>query len=228
MFAGAAGLTAAALGWRPAIAPVASVAPASSLYTAETIERGRRLAAIGDCAVCHTAEGGATNAGSRPLPTPFGTIHSTNLTPDVATGIGAWSFSAFQRAMREGISRDGRHLYPAFPYTAYAKTSDDDLMALYAYLMSQPAVANVAPANDLRFPFNRRALMPAWNALFHDPTPFQPEPGADSRMEPRRLSGQRPRPLRGMPHTAQRARCGARRDQLPGRRDGRRLGSTAP
>ncbi len=176
MFAGAAGLTAAALGWRPEVAPVAATAPASSLYTTETIERGRRLAAIGDCAVCHTAEGGATHAGGRPLPTPFGTIHSTNLTPDVATGIGAWSFSAFQRAMREGISRDGRHLYPAFPYTAYAKTTDDDLMALYAYLMSQPAVASVAPANDLRFPFNQRALMPAWNALFHDPAPFQPEP----------------------------------------------------
>ncbi|MEO9148656.1 MAG: molybdopterin cofactor-binding domain-containing protein, partial [Burkholderiaceae bacterium] len=175
LFAGAAGLTAAALGWRPAIAPVASSAPASSLYTAESIERGRQLAAIGDCAVCHTADGGARNAGGRPLPTPFGTLHSTNLTPDVATGIGAWSFSAFQRAMREGISRDGQHLYPAFPYTAYAKTSDDDLMALYAYLMSEPAVASVAPPNDLRFPFNQRALMPAWNALFHDPAPFQPE-----------------------------------------------------
>ena len=176
LLAGLAGTAAALLGWRPAIAPVAASANAATVYTAETIERGRILAAIGDCAVCHTREGGATNAGGRPLATPFGTIFSTNLTPDAATGIGAWSFSAFQRAMRDGIARDGRHLYPAFPYTAYAKTSDDDLMALYAYLMSQPAVSTIAPPNDLRFPFNQRPLLAAWNGLFHDPTPLRPAP----------------------------------------------------
>ncbi len=171
---GLVGATAALLGWRPAIAPVA--AGTASIYTAQTIERGRILAAIGDCAVCHTRAGGPMNAGGRPLATPFGTIYSTNLTPDMATGIGAWSFSAFQRAMRDGIARDGRHLYPAFPYTAYAKTSDDDLQALYAYLMSQPAVTSVAPRNDLRFPFNQRPLLAAWNGWFHDPTPSRPEP----------------------------------------------------
>ncbi|MDI9682594.1 cytochrome C, partial [Burkholderia cenocepacia] len=79
-----------------------------------------------------------TNAGGLALDTPFGTIYTTNLTPDPDTGIGAWSYPAFARAMREGISRDGSHLYPAFPYTAFAKLSEPDLLALYAYLMSQP------------------------------------------------------------------------------------------
>jgi nicotinate dehydrogenase subunit B len=172
--AGALSLGAAALGWRPAIAPVTR--PDASVYTAATIERGRQLGAAGDCAVCHTAPGGVANAGGRAMDTPFGTIFSTNLTPDVDTGIGRWSFSAFQRAMREGISRDGRHLYPAFPYTAFAKTTDDDLMALYAYLMAQPAVRAPTPANDLSFPFNLRPLMAGWNALFHDPAPYRPDP----------------------------------------------------
>ncbi|WP_284614724.1 molybdopterin cofactor-binding domain-containing protein [Aquabacterium humicola] len=175
----AAGLVAAAgalLGWRPAIAPVTTTGSAASVYTADTLERGRQLAALGNCATCHTAEGGAPNAGGRWLETPFGRIVSTNLTPDPATGIGAWSFSAFQRAMREGISRDGRHLYPAFPYTAFAKTSDDDLQALYAFLMSQPAVSSATPPAELSFPFNIRPLMALWNPLFHDPAPYRPEP----------------------------------------------------
>ena len=104
-----------------------------STYSAATIARGRQLAALGDCAVCHTVANGVINAGGRPIETPFGTIYTTNITPDVETGIGAWSYPAFERAMREGIHRDGRHLYPAFPYTHFAKTSDADLQALYAY-----------------------------------------------------------------------------------------------
>ncbi len=181
LLAGGLGLGAALLGWRPAIAPVAPPAPGSApVYTAATIERGRLLAAAGDCAVCHTAEGGIPNAGGRAMHTPFGTLHTTNLTPDAATGIGAWSFSAFQRAMREGVSRDGRHLYPAFPYTAFAKTGDDDLTALYAYLMSQPAVRAETPAPQMRFPFGFRPLMAGWNALFHDPAPYRPDPARDA------------------------------------------------
>jgi nicotinate dehydrogenase subunit B len=108
------------------------------------------------------------------METPFGTVYTTNLTPDPDTGLGHWSFSAFQRAMREGVSRDGHHLYPAFPYTAFAKTSDDDLQALYAYFMSLPAVRAQAPSAQLKFPFGLRPLMAGWNALFHDPTPYQP------------------------------------------------------
>ena len=168
---GGIGVIAGLLGWRSTIAPVSFSAP---VYSQSTIERGRVLASIGDCAVCHTAPGGAPNAGGRAMETPFGTLYTTNLTPDADTGLGRWSFSAFQRAMREGVSRDGHHLYPAFPYTAFAKTSDDDLQALYAYFMSLPAVRAETPAAELRFPFGLRPLMAGWNALFHDPAPLQP------------------------------------------------------
>ncbi|RST52499.1 molybdopterin cofactor-binding domain-containing protein [Variovorax sp. DXTD-1] len=171
LFIGGIGLIAGLLGWRSAIAPVSLSAP---VYSEATIERGRVLAALGDCAVCHTAPGGAANTGGRAMETPFGTLYTTNLTPDADTGLGRWSFSAFQRAMREGISRDGHHLYPAFPYTAFTKTSDDDLQALYAYFMSMPAVRAETPKAELKFPFSMRPLMAGWNALFHDPAPLQP------------------------------------------------------
>lgn len=171
LVAGGIGVIAGLLGWRSAIAPVSLTAP---VYSQATIERGRVLAAVGDCAVCHTAPGGTANAGGRAMDTPFGTLYTTNLTPDAETGLGRWSFSAFQRAMREGVSRDGHYLYPAFPYTAFAKTSDDDLQALYAYFMSLPAVRAETPKSELKFPFSVRPLMAGWNALFHDPTPMQP------------------------------------------------------
>ncbi|CAN7761114.1 molybdopterin-dependent oxidoreductase [Bradyrhizobium sp. LjRoot220] len=164
------GIGAAVLPWR-AIAPIAR--PDASVYSAATIARGRQLAALGDCAVCHTSVNGVLNAGGRPLETPFGTIYSTNITPDVETGIGAWSYPAFERSMREGIHRDGRHLYPAFPYTHFAKTTDADLQALYAYLMAQSPVRAENPENKLAFPFNIRPLLAGWNALFHAPKPFQ-------------------------------------------------------
>jgi nicotinate dehydrogenase subunit B len=180
VFATAAALCAAAIGvgaavlpWR-AIAPIAP--PDASVYSAATIARGQQLAALGDCAVCHTSANGILNAGGKPLPTPFGTIYSTNITPDVETGIGAWSYPAFERAMREGIHRDGRHLYPAFPYTHFARTTDADMQALYAYLMAQSPVSAETPNNALAFPFNVRPLMAGWNALFHKPNVFQPDP----------------------------------------------------
>lgn len=167
--AGFIGLGAGWLGWKPAIAPVQ--ASSAGLYAPEVIERGRQLAAIGNCTGCHTAEGGAPMAGGRPMVTPFGTVYTTNLTPDAHTGIGAWSFSAFQRAMREGISRDGHRLYPAFPYTSFAQTGDADLQAIYAYLMSQPALRQAVPEARLAFPYSQRPLMGLWNALYHDAAP---------------------------------------------------------
>jgi nicotinate dehydrogenase subunit B len=160
----AAALLAAIFTWRTEIAPIP--APNPGVYSAGTIERGRQLAALGDCAVCHTAEDGIINAGGRPLATPFGTVYATNITPDADTGLGRWSFAAFERAMREGIHRDGRHLYPAFPYTHFARTSEDDLQALYAYLMAQEPVRQSTPLTKLRFPFSVRPLMSLWNALF--------------------------------------------------------------
>jgi nicotinate dehydrogenase subunit B len=167
------GIGAAVLPWR-SIAPIAR--PDASVYSAATIARGQQLASLGDCAVCHTSVNGILNAGGRPLETPFGTIYSTNITPDLETGIGAWSYPAFERAMREGIHRDGRQLYPAFPYTHFAKTSDADLQALYAYLMAQSPVRAEARPNTLAFPFNWRPLLAGWNALFHKPATFQPDP----------------------------------------------------
>lgn len=168
-------LAAIALGyaWQPAIAPLEGT---PGPFSAEQIARGERLAALGDCAVCHTREGGPRNAGGRALPTPFGTIYSSNLTPDRASGIGGWSYPAFERAMRHGVARDGSYLYPAFPYTAFTRTRDEDLKALYAYLMSQPAVHSETPANQLPFPFDQRQLMAGWNLLFLEPGAYRDEP----------------------------------------------------
>lgn len=167
------GIAAAVLPWR-SIAPIAR--PDTSTYSAATIARGQQLAAFGNCAECHTEANGVVNAGGRALDTPFGVIYSTNITPDPETGIGAWSYPAFERSMREGIHRDGRQLYPAFPYNHFAKTTDADLQALYAYLMAQTPVRAINRENALAFPFNLRPLLAGWNALFHRPAVFEPSP----------------------------------------------------
>jgi nicotinate dehydrogenase subunit B len=167
------GIAAAILPWR-SIAPIAR--PDASVFSAATIERGRQLAALGDCATCHTSIDGVANAGGHALETPFGIIYSTNITPDIETGIGNWSYPAFERAMREGVHRDGRHLYPAFPYSHFALASDADLQALYAYLMAQAPVRQENRAHVLAFPFNWRPLLAGWNELFHDASTFTPDP----------------------------------------------------
>lgn len=167
------GIAAAVLPWR-SIAPIAR--PDASTYSAATVARGQQLAALGNCAECHTEINGIVNAGGRALETPFGIVYSSNITPDPETGIGAWSYPAFERSMREGIHRDGRQLYPAFPYNHFAKTTDADLQALYAYLMAQTAVKAVNRETALAFPFNFRPLMAGWNALFHKPAVFQADP----------------------------------------------------
>lgn len=177
--AGLAGVAAALWPLKPALPLTAG--PDVSLYSMRAIERGRLVAAAGDCIACHTAPGGKANAGGLALDTPFGTIYSTNITPDNDTGIGRWSYPAFERAMRQGVHQDGRQLYPAFPYTAYAKLSDADMQALYGYLMSQPAVKSEPPKTELAFPFNMRPLLAGWNALFHDATPFTPDPSRSAQ-----------------------------------------------
>ena len=133
---------------------------------ADLIERGRYLATAGDCISCHTRPNGAPFSGGRPLNTPFGVIYSANITPDANTGIGAWSEEQVARAMREGIAADGTHLYPAFPYTAYTKVTDQDVRAIYAYLRSLQPVSYVPPNNEMPFPFGIRALLTGWNTMF--------------------------------------------------------------
>lgn len=137
--------------------------------------QGAGLAAIGNCNDCHVADSGKPYAGGRPIPTPFGTIFSSNITPDEETGIGAWSEAAFERAMREGVDRQGRQLYPAFPYDHFTKATSEDIHALYAFLMSRPAVRNTIPANELAFPFNIRPIVAGWKILFLREAPLQPD-----------------------------------------------------
>ncbi|ANN78438.1 hypothetical protein BAU07_16160 [Bordetella flabilis] len=171
--AASAGVVATILPWRAPIAPVDP--PDPTLYSQATLARGRLVAAAGNCVVCHTAQDGTPNAGGRAMETPFGAVYSTNITPDTRTGIGQWSYAAFERAMRQGISRDGHHLYPVFPYTSFTRLSDADMQALYAYLMAQPPVASAVPPTRLRFPY-ARPLMAAWNAWFLDAGSYRPDP----------------------------------------------------
>jgi mono/diheme cytochrome c family protein len=159
--------------WRPSIDPIDQPVAAD----AASIERGARVVEQGDCAVCHTGPRGAYMAGGLPLVTPFGTLYTTNITPDVETGIGRWPREAFVRAMRKGISRDGHFLYPAFPYVHYSRMSDVDLWDAYAYLMSVDPVQARAPENHMMFPMNFRPLVAFWNILFLRNDPLVDVPG---------------------------------------------------
>ncbi len=165
---------AAAVAWHPAIAGVAP--PSRTAFRSDAVARGATLAAIGDCSVCHTAEGGRPYSGGRGLPTPFGTIYVTNITPDPDTGIGRWPEAAFRRAMRDGIDRKGRHLYPALPYPHFTRATDDDIGALYAFLMTRGPVRATVPPNRLPFPLNVRATLAGWNLLFLRPGAWTPDP----------------------------------------------------
>jgi len=163
---------------QPAIDPITP--PPANSFAPDLLKRGAQLAALGNCDVCHTAVGGRPFAGGRALPTPFGAIYATNITPDVDTGIGNWSEAAFKRAMRHGVRRDGAYLYPAFPYDHFTRVSDDDAKAIYAYLMTREPVRAVAPANELPFPLNVRSLMFGWDLLFLRPGPFRPDKNHDA------------------------------------------------
>jgi mono/diheme cytochrome c family protein len=150
--------------WRPQIDPIEPTK--TTVFDPALLTKGAELAAIGNCAVCHTAAAGKAYAGSRELPTPFGTIYSSNITPDTETGIGRWSEEAFRRALRDGIDRGGRHLYPAFPYDHFTHLTDGDIRALYAFIMARDPVHSLPPENKLRFPFNIRPLLAGWKLLF--------------------------------------------------------------
>ncbi len=161
--------------------PLLPPAPSASGASENLLERGRQLVALGDCEACHTARGGAPFAGGRAIPTPFGTFYSPNITPDAQTGIGRWSEADFWRALHEGISRDGRRLYPVFPYTNYTRIRRADADAMYAYLRTIAPVRQANHPHALRFPYEYRPLLAAWRLLFFKPGVYQPDPrrGAD-------------------------------------------------
>ena len=144
--------------------------------SAELIARGAYLARAGNCMGCHTVPGGAAYAGGRGVPTPFGTIYAPNLTPDAATGIGAWSSAEFWRALHNGRARDGRLLYPAFPYPNYTRVTRADSDAIHAYLKSLPPVAQASKPHELPFPFDQQAALAVWRALYFRPA--EPAPDA--------------------------------------------------
>jgi mono/diheme cytochrome c family protein len=142
-----------------------------------TIERGHYLATAADCVACHTVPGSPkTYAGGRAIETPFGDIVSANITPDLATGIGAWTDKQFEDAVRKGIRPDGSRLYPAMPYPNYTKMSHDDVMAIRAYLRTVEPVTNKVNRSTLPFPFNIRTAMRGWNMLFFNEGEFKPDP----------------------------------------------------
>jgi len=163
-----------ALAWQPEIPAVEP--PGMAGFDPALVERGAELAMLGNCNVCHTRTDGRPYAGGRALQSPFGTIHATNITPDRDTGIGSWSEIAFLRAMREGVRRDGSHLYPAFPYDHFTKVSAADLRAIYAFVMTREPVRAATPPNALAFPLSIRTLLAGWKLMFFKAGELQPDP----------------------------------------------------
>jgi mono/diheme cytochrome c family protein len=162
-----------AIAWRPAIA--ATEPAAKQTFDPVLVKRGRELAALGNCNSCHTPRGAKNFAGGLPVPTPFGTVFSSNITPDPETGIGRWPEEAFRRAMRVGVDREGRHLYPTFPYDHFTNVSDDDDRALYAFLMTREPVRVPTRANQLSFPFDHRVVIAGWKLLFLRAGAYKPD-----------------------------------------------------
>jgi mono/diheme cytochrome c family protein len=164
-------------GKRAAIAGGAGSSPAgvpSELANSSVIERGQYLTRAADCQACHSTEGGQPFAGGRPFVLPFGTMYSTNITPDKNTGIGNYTDAEFLRAMHNGVARNGTRLYPAMPYASYTYMTDDDALAIKAYLFSLQPVEAPRPANTLSFPFNQRWLMGFWSFFFNPDKRFEP------------------------------------------------------
>jgi mono/diheme cytochrome c family protein len=162
------------------VVALTGAASAQETQSFERIERGRYLAVLGDCAACHTAPGGQPFAGGLALETPFGKIITANITPDRETGIGSWTNEEFLSALHEGRGHNGKRLYPAMPYPAYTKLSDDDVLAIRAYLETVEPVRNPVNSNQLPFPFNIRQAMMFWNALNFRPGRYQPNPQKSS------------------------------------------------
>jgi mono/diheme cytochrome c family protein len=148
---------------------------------AQQLKDGAYLARVGNCMGCHTVRGGKEYAGGRPIATPFGSIYSSNLTPDPQTGIGAWTADDFWRALHNGRSKDGKFLYPAFPYPNYTKVTRTDSDALFAYLQSLAPVRQPNRGNELSFPYNQRALLAFWRVWNFRQGEFAQQPAQDAQ-----------------------------------------------
>lgn len=172
-------------------------------------ERGAYLARAGNCMGCHTAAGGAAFAGGRGVETPFGLVVAPNITPDAKTGIGDWSADEFWRSLHHGRSKDGRLLYPAFPYPSFTHVSRADSDALYAFLRSVPAVDKANAPHALRFPYSTQAALAVWRALYFRPGAFEPEAGQSAEWNRGKYLPQ------GLGHCAA---CHSGRDALGGTR----------
>lgn len=165
---------------------LALVSHADQMLTIDSVSanRGKELAILGDCQACHTyaAGNGAPFAGGYPIGSPIGEIYSSNITPSKEFGIGNYTLAQFTDVLRKGIRADGKHLYPAMPYTAYTKLTEQDIADLYAYFMHEVAPVNqpLMHQTDLPFPFNIRAVMIVWNTLFLDDAPYQDNPDKSS------------------------------------------------
>jgi mono/diheme cytochrome c family protein len=144
------------------------------LSAPQLAQRGAYLVQVGNCAACHTARGGLPFAGGQSIDTPFGSVLTSNITSDKLTGIGAWTAADFWQAMHHGRSKDGRLLYPAFPYTEYTRITRDDTDAMFAYLLSVQPVQQANRPHALKFPYNTQAALAVWRALFFSPEPFEP------------------------------------------------------
>jgi mono/diheme cytochrome c family protein len=155
----------------PEETPASDVRPSPAM-----IERGEYLARAANCSGCHTRPGGEPFGGGLAIRTPFGTIYASNITPDPERGIGRWSDADFLAAMYRGISRDGHHLYPAFPYTSYTHMTVPDVLAIKAYLFAQPPVPTSPSAEEIVFPFNQRWGIAYWNLFFNSKERFKPDP----------------------------------------------------
>lgn len=152
----------------------ASGLSASDLFN--RVSAGRYQAVLADCAACHTVPGGKPFAGGAPLETPFGRLVPSNITPDPETGIGRWSYADFRGAVKHGVGKDGKRLYPAMPYPAYSSMTEADIADLWAYFQRIEPVSNRVVSNQLPFPFNIRTAMIGWNLLNFSPKEFAPDP----------------------------------------------------
>ncbi len=176
-------VVASILVWYGTRVPASAFDPAGNAAApdAALIQRGEYVARASDCVACHSLPEGRAFAGGLKMATPLGAIYATNITPDAKTGIGGYSLADFDRAVRHGVAPEGRRLYPAMPYPSYAKLSDEDVRALYAFFIQGVSAAEVAnKPSDIPWPLNMRWPIALWNALFTEPAAFTAQTAQDA------------------------------------------------